>query len=175
LYCLPAQKWKLKQITPRCLFLSLHRKVVACETVHRGSFLRVCIFAFARCTHVHDFCCGTGLSPICFFQNHFVDSYYPTIESTFAKSVVYKGVEYDCHIIDTAGQVRSSHPISSLALGVNCVKLRMDDTFILMLTTAPSFIYVLYRMNIHRLIHNMPSGYTAMCSSTRSHRAIRST
>ena len=34
-----------------------------------------------------------------------MDSYYPTIESTFAKSVVYKGVEYDCHIIDTAGQV----------------------------------------------------------------------
>lgn len=40
------------------------------------------------------------------FQNHFVDAYYPTIESTFAKSVKYKGVEYDCHIIDTAGQVR---------------------------------------------------------------------
>ena len=38
--------------------------------------------------------------------NHFVDAYYPTIESTFAKSVKYKGVEYDCHIIDTAGQVR---------------------------------------------------------------------
>ncbi|KIK09437.1 hypothetical protein K443DRAFT_594 [Laccaria amethystina LaAM-08-1] len=39
-----------------------------------------------------------------FIENHFVDQYYPTIESTFAKSVVYKGVEYDCHIIDTAGQ-----------------------------------------------------------------------
>ena len=35
-----------------------------------------------------------------------MDSYYPTIETTFSKSVVYKGVEYDCHIIDTAGQVR---------------------------------------------------------------------
>src|SRR6266550_7075514 len=37
-------------------------------------------------------------------KNHFVDAYYPTIESTFAKSVTYKGVKYDCHIIDTAGQ-----------------------------------------------------------------------
>lgn len=36
-----------------------------------------------------------------------MDSYYPTIESTFVKSVVYKGVEYDCHIIDTAGQVKA--------------------------------------------------------------------
>lgn len=43
-------------------------------------------------------------------QNHFQDSYFPTIESTFAKSVVYKGVEYDCHIIDTAGQVMQTNP-----------------------------------------------------------------
>lgn len=48
----------------------------------------------------------TGLfNLVCHVQNHFLDSYYPTIESTYAKSVVYKGVEYDCHIIDTAGQV----------------------------------------------------------------------
>jgi hypothetical protein len=42
-----------------------------------------------------------------FIENHFVDSYYPTIESTFSKSVNYKGIEYDCDIIDTAGQVRT--------------------------------------------------------------------
>ena len=41
-----------------------------------------------------------------------MDSYYPTIESTFAKSVVYKGVEYDCHIIDTAGQVSGYQYVS---------------------------------------------------------------
>lgn len=41
-----------------------------------------------------------------FIENHFVESYYPTIESTFTKSVAYKGVDYDCDIIDTAGQVR---------------------------------------------------------------------
>ncbi|KAH9948345.1 P-loop containing nucleoside triphosphate hydrolase protein [Amylocystis lapponica] len=40
-----------------------------------------------------------------FIENHFVESYYPTIESTFNKSISYKGVEYDCDIIDTAGQV----------------------------------------------------------------------
>jgi Ras family protein len=40
-------------------------------------------------------------------QSHFQDAYYPTIESTFAKSVTYKGVEYDCQIIDTAGQVKT--------------------------------------------------------------------
>ncbi|TFY68737.1 hypothetical protein EVJ58_g809, partial [Rhodofomes roseus] len=39
-----------------------------------------------------------------FIDNQFVESYYPTIESTFSKSINYKGVEYDCDIIDTAGQ-----------------------------------------------------------------------
>ena len=40
-----------------------------------------------------------------------MDAYYPTIESTFAKSVTYKGVEYDCQIIDTAGQVSAQGPV----------------------------------------------------------------
>jgi Ras family protein len=43
-----------------------------------------------------------------FIENHFVESYYPTIENTFSKSVNYKGVEYECDIIDTAGQVRGT-------------------------------------------------------------------
>ncbi|KAF8957659.1 small GTPase superfamily [Flammula alnicola] len=54
-----------------------------------------------------------------FIENHFVDSYYPTIESTFAKSVVYKGVEYDCHIIDTAGQDEYSPINSQYAIGIH--------------------------------------------------------
>ncbi|EDR09453.1 uncharacterized protein LACBIDRAFT_234321 [Laccaria bicolor S238N-H82] len=54
-----------------------------------------------------------------FIENHFVDQYYPTIESTFAKSVVYKGVEYDCHIIDTAGQDEYSPINSQYAIGIH--------------------------------------------------------
>ncbi|KAF9528812.1 P-loop containing nucleoside triphosphate hydrolase protein [Crepidotus variabilis] len=54
-----------------------------------------------------------------FIENHFMDSYYPTIESTFAKSVVYKGVEYDCHIIDTAGQDEFSPINSQYAIGIH--------------------------------------------------------
>lgn len=42
-----------------------------------------------------------------FIENQFVESYYPTIESTFVKAVNYKGTEYQCEIIDTAGQVRN--------------------------------------------------------------------
>jgi Ras family protein len=39
-----------------------------------------------------------------FVEQHFVESYYPTIENQFSKSVTYKGVEYTTEIIDTAGQ-----------------------------------------------------------------------
>ena len=39
-------------------------------------------------------------------ESHFVDAYYPTIENTFNKGISHKGIEYDCDIIDTAGQVR---------------------------------------------------------------------
>ena len=48
---------------------------------------------------------GKSSLVIQFIENHFIESYYPTIESTFTKSINYKGVEYDCDIIDTAGQV----------------------------------------------------------------------
>ncbi|KAG6816840.1 hypothetical protein H0H87_002489 [Tephrocybe sp. NHM501043] len=51
--------------------------------------------------------------------NHFVDAYYPTIENTFAKTVTYKGVEYDCHIIDTAGQDEYSPVNAQHAIGIH--------------------------------------------------------
>ncbi|PSR75038.1 hypothetical protein PHLCEN_2v9368 [Hermanssonia centrifuga] len=49
---------------------------------------------------------GKSSLVIQFIENHFVESYYPTIESTFSKTINHNGVDYDCDIIDTAGQVR---------------------------------------------------------------------
>ena len=47
-----------------------------------------------------------------YVDNNFVDSYYPTIENTFTKTIKYNGVEFDCDIIDTAGQVSLfEHPL----------------------------------------------------------------
>ena len=50
----------------------------------------------------------TGKSSLAvqFVENHFVDSYYPTIENTFSKDIRYKGTDYATEIVDTAGQVR---------------------------------------------------------------------
>lgn len=39
-----------------------------------------------------------------FVEEHFVESYYPTIESEFTKKIRYKGQVYTIDILDTAGQ-----------------------------------------------------------------------
>jgi len=54
-----------------------------------------------------------------FVDNQFVESYYPTIESTFSKSINYKGIEYDCDIIDTAGQDEYSIINQKHAIGIH--------------------------------------------------------
>eukprot|EP01096_Ripella_sp_DP13-Kostka_P014932 TRINITY_DN6863_c0_g1_i1.p1 TRINITY_DN6863_c0_g1~~TRINITY_DN6863_c0_g1_i1.p1 ORF type:complete len:188 (+),score=71.84 TRINITY_DN6863_c0_g1_i1:295-858(+) len=46
---------------------------------------------------------GKSSITIQFVENHFVDSYNPTIENTFSKMIKYRGVEYDTKIVDTAG------------------------------------------------------------------------
>ena len=44
------------------------------------------------------------------------ESYYPTIEATSHKSVMYEGIEYDCEIVDSAGQVIASHRAGDLEI-----------------------------------------------------------
>ncbi len=39
-----------------------------------------------------------------YVDEHFVESYYPTIENQFSKIVRYKGQDYAIEILDTAGQ-----------------------------------------------------------------------
>lgn len=62
---------------------------------------------------------GKSSLVIQFIENHFVDAYYPTIESTFSKGVAYRGIEYDCDIIDTAGQDEYSILNSKHAIGIH--------------------------------------------------------
>ncbi|OLL22319.1 GTP-binding protein rhb1 [Neolecta irregularis DAH-3] len=48
---------------------------------------------------------GKSSLTVQFVENHFVESYYPTIENTFSKIIKYKSQEFVTEIIDTAGQV----------------------------------------------------------------------
>ncbi|KAI0368079.1 hypothetical protein BV20DRAFT_1085219 [Pilatotrama ljubarskyi] len=62
---------------------------------------------------------GKSSLVIQFIENHFVESYYPTIESVFNKTVTYKGADYDCDIIDTAGQDEYTILNSKHAIGIH--------------------------------------------------------
>ena len=59
----------------------------------------------AACALTHRKPLGKSSLVIQFIENNFVESYYPTIESTFSKTINYNGTNFDCDIIDTAGQV----------------------------------------------------------------------
>ncbi|GAC94593.1 hypothetical protein PHSY_002166 [Pseudozyma hubeiensis SY62] len=54
-----------------------------------------------------------------YVEDAFVDSYYPTIENIFQKTITHKGQEYDCDIIDTAGQDEYSILNSKHAIGIH--------------------------------------------------------
>ncbi|KAI8390128.1 ferrous iron transporter B [Blakeslea trispora] len=62
---------------------------------------------------------GKSSLVIQFCENHFVDSYYPTIENTFNKAIKYRGIEYKVEIMDTAGQDEYSILSSHHATGMN--------------------------------------------------------
>ncbi|CAG9943124.1 hypothetical protein V2G26_008131 [Clonostachys chloroleuca] len=62
---------------------------------------------------------GKSSLAVQFVDGHFVDSYYPTIENTFSKSIRYKGQEYLTEIVDTAGQDEYSILNSKHFIGIH--------------------------------------------------------
>jgi len=56
-------------------------------------------------TNIFLFLIGKSSLTVQFVENHFVESYYPTIENTFSKTIKIKNQEFATEIIDTAGQV----------------------------------------------------------------------
>ncbi|KAJ3114191.1 GTP-binding protein [Nowakowskiella sp. JEL0407] len=68
-----------------------------------------------------------------FVENHFVDTYFPTIENTFTKIIKYRGQEYAAEIIDTAGQDEYSILNSKHAIGIHGYVL------VYSITSRPSF------------------------------------
>lgn len=62
---------------------------------------------------------GKSSLVIKYVEDLFIESYYPTIESTFSKSINYNGVEFDCDIIDTAGQDEYSILNQKHAIGIH--------------------------------------------------------
>ncbi|KAI5960968.1 RHB1 [Candida pseudojiufengensis] len=47
---------------------------------------------------------GKSSMTVRFVEDHFVESYYPTIENQFSKNLKFKNQEYAIEVLDTAGQ-----------------------------------------------------------------------
>ncbi|KAJ7825125.1 small GTPase superfamily [Mycena olivaceomarginata] len=56
---------------------------------------------------------------ISFVENNFSEDYYPTINTTTTKTITYRGADYPCEIIDTAGEDEFSQLNSHYAIGVH--------------------------------------------------------
>ncbi|RVD88183.1 uncharacterized protein DFL_002378 [Arthrobotrys flagrans] len=62
---------------------------------------------------------GKSSLTVQFVENHFVESYYPTIENTFSTVIKYKGQDYSTEIVDTAGQDEYSILQSKHSIGIH--------------------------------------------------------
>jgi len=62
---------------------------------------------------------GKSSISIRFVENHYVDSYSPTIENTYLQTVQARGREYECEVIDTSGQDEFSIFQNQYALGIH--------------------------------------------------------
>jgi Ras family protein len=62
---------------------------------------------------------GKSSLAVQFVDGRFVDSYYPTIENTFSKTIRYKGQDFSTEIVDTAGQDEYSILNSKHFIGIH--------------------------------------------------------
>jgi len=62
---------------------------------------------------------GKSTVTVRFVEDHFVDSYNPTIENTFHKVIRFRGEDYVTEIVDTAGQDEYSIFQRQYAVGIH--------------------------------------------------------
>ena len=90
---------QIKRMAPK----QMKRKVIILGAPSVGMFfLRVTPFASDKANIVGK----TSLTRQYIQPPTYVEGYFPTIEQTERKHIMYDGIDYDCEIIDTAGQVR---------------------------------------------------------------------
>ncbi|KAI8903102.1 P-loop containing nucleoside triphosphate hydrolase protein [Gorgonomyces haynaldii] len=62
---------------------------------------------------------GKSSLTVQFVENHFAETYYPTIENLFTKIIKFRGEEFATEIIDTAGQDEFSILNSKHCIGIH--------------------------------------------------------
>lgn len=87
---------------PQCLYPISSRKSVLWCLVRAQSVRR---FILLHQLSIAWYLAGKSSLILQFLDNKFCENYYPTIEGSFQRSIIYNGNEYNCEIIDTAGHV----------------------------------------------------------------------
>ena len=82
-------------------------------------YVRVTMSTSGRACSNQTLDVGKSSLAVRFVDGHFVDSYYPTIENTFSKTIRYKGQDFSTEIVDTAGQDEYSILNSKHFIGIH--------------------------------------------------------
>jgi Ras family protein len=101
---------------------------------------------------------GKSSLAVQFVDGHFVDSYYPTIENTFSKTIRHKGQDYATEIVDTAGQDEYSILNSKHFIGIHGYML------VYSVSSLPSFemIQVIREKILNHLVSTPPFDFGNM-------------
>lgn len=106
---------------------------------------------------------GKSSLTVQFVDEHFVDSYYPTIENTFSKVIKYRNQDFATEIVDTAGQV-SAPPVRQATRILPSFPKRPAAA--IDRSNLPRYLF--HRTNTVYSIPNILLASTATCWSTRS-------
>lgn len=98
-----------------------------------------------------------------YVDNHFVESYYPTIENTFGKEVKIKNQDYALEIVDTAGQDEYSILNSKHLIGIH--------GYMLVYSVSSQQSFEMISIIREKILNNIVSKFLALHVS-RLHRAI---
>jgi Ras homolog enriched in brain len=110
--------------------------IVGSRSVGKALFPRLC-FTFERLLRGAS-AAGKSSLAVQFVDGHFVDSYYPTIENTFSKTVRYKNQDFLTEIVDTAGQDEYSILNSKHFIGIHGYMLVYSVSSLPSLVSRPS-------------------------------------
>jgi Ras family protein len=91
------------------------RKIVVLGSRSVGVFVEIFSVYVTLTLHIS----GKSSLILQFVENNFVENYYPTLENSLHKTVEYNGIDFECEIIDTAGQV---NPCSLTDLALSTLK-----------------------------------------------------
>jgi Ras family protein len=92
---------------------------------------------------------GKSSMTVQYVEEHFVESYYPTIENQFSKNIKYRGQDYAIEILDTAGQDEFSIINQKHLIGIH--------GYLLVYSVASRSSFEMIRIVLDKILNNTGS------------------